>query len=207
MPAEVDCTDEFLARSDWRLTFHYKINGEYQRYSGKISDTKSSPRTTFVINCKDNGYVQDLTLFHSNGNIAVHFRVGLYIQIEDFWDNIEQYECYSETGQPISKESFISLYENLLYSLNDKLSRIKIADSGDTTRSSNQSSINHTSHIVNNPQIQYKSRKKDKLSISEIFFGIVVCIGFIIAGFLLFPSLHPHAIIVPVVLLVIIEMQ
>ena len=69
MPAEVDCTDEFLARSDWRLTFHYKINGEYQRYSGKISDTKSSPRTTFVINCKDNGYVQDLTLFHSNGNI------------------------------------------------------------------------------------------------------------------------------------------
>lgn len=127
MPNEVDYRDEFLGISDWRMVFHYMINGQYKRFSGKISDEKSSSQKTFVINCKENGYVRDITLFHNNGQVASYMKFGLYVQ--DCFDNVEQAEFYSETGQSITRENFIALYESLLDSLDSKMNQIKTADS------------------------------------------------------------------------------
>lgn len=128
IPSEVDYCDEFLGLSDWRFTFHYMIDGQYQRFSGKISDGKSSPRKTFVINCKEDGFMCDMTLFHHNGNVALYMKFGIYVQ--SCFDNIEQAMFYSETGQSITQDNWIALYEGLYDSFEAKMNQIKTADSG-----------------------------------------------------------------------------
>ena len=128
MPSEVDYRDEFLGQSDWRMTFHYMIDGEYRRFPGKILDEKYSPNKTFVINCLEDGYMRDMTLFHSNGNVALYVKFGLYLM--NCFDNVEQAEFYSETGQSITQDNFFALYEGLWDSFASKMEQIKTTDSG-----------------------------------------------------------------------------
>lgn len=128
MPTEVEIDDEFLLCNNWRYTFFYLVNGRYQRYSGKISNTERGKTPFFTMNCNE-GYIYYLTIFHSNGNIAVHWKLGKYLQYP--WDNekvIEHEEYYSEIGKPLNRDTFSTIYADMFDNFGAKLEEKMVDD-------------------------------------------------------------------------------